>query len=217
MTVLTQTGTDIQRSDPYIRVAELEQRNRALEAELEKLRVYKDFAYTDMLTEVPNRRFFQERLVQEVARARRRRLRLALALLDLDYFKDINDQIGHRAGDGVLKFFAQFLRVNLRQEDILCRIGGDEFATILPDTDANHAEVFLDRVRAKLDQIDLSLGGRTDIRVSFSCGIASFAPEYTTEDFTAQADHSLYTAKSRGRNQICAAHHDESLVSRFVN
>ena len=217
MTVVTGANVDTEAIDAQVRLAELEQRNRVLEAELEQLRVYKDYAYTDMLTEVPNRRFYHERLVQEIARARRGRHQLGLALVDLDYFKEINDQIGHRAGDQVLKFFAQFMRVNLRQEDMLCRIGGDEFSVILPDTDADHAEILFDRVKAKLDRIDLSLDGRPDVKVSFSCGIASFVPEYTTEDFIEQADHALYTAKARGRNQVCAGSVNESLASRLVN
>ena len=145
------------REEPQVRLAELERKNQLLEAEVQQLRVYKDYAYTDVLTEVPNRRFYHERLVQEMARSRRGRHPLGLALVDLDYFKEINDQIGHRAGDQVLKFFAQFLRVNLRQEDILSRIGGDEFSVILPDTDSEQAEIFFDRVKAKLDRVDLSL------------------------------------------------------------
>ena len=111
-------GADIER-EAQIRLAELERRNQVLEAEVQQLRVYKDYAYTDVLTEIPNRRFYHERLVQEMARARRGQNPLGLALIDLDFFKEINDQIGHRAGAQVLKFFSQFLRVNLRQEDIL--------------------------------------------------------------------------------------------------
>lgn len=199
------------------RLAELERKNQLLEAEVERLRVYKDYAYTDVLTEVPNRRFYHERLLQEMARARRGQHSLGLALLDLDFFKEINDQIGHRAGDQVLRFFSQFLRVNLRQEDILCRIGGDEFSLILPDTDAQHAEILFDRVKAKLDRVDLSLGGKADIRLSFSCGIASFKAEHSSEDFIDQADHALYTAKARGRNQVVAASFSPALANRFVN
>ena len=178
-------------SGPQIRLAELERKNQILEAENEQLRVYKDYAYTDVLTEIPNRRFYHERLVQEMARARRSQHPLGLALVDLDRFNGINDQIGHRAGDQVLKFFSQFLRVNLRQEDILCRIGGDEFSVILPDTDSQRAEIFFDRVKAKLDRIDLSLDGRDDIN--------------SPEDLIDQADHALYTAKARGRNQVVAS------------
>ncbi len=200
-----------------IRLAELERKNQILEAEVEQLRVYKDYAYTDVLTEVPNRRFYHERLIQETARARRGHHPLGLALVDLDHFKEINDQIGHRAGDQVLKFFSHFLRVNLRQEDILCRVGGDEFSVILPDTDSQRAEIYFDRVKAKLDRIDLSLDGRDDIRLSFSCGIASFSAEDSLEDLIDHADHALYSAKTRGRNQVVASGLSPAMVNRFVN
>src|SRR5215471_6791173 len=164
------------------KLEELERRNQLLEAEIERLRVYKDYAYTDALTEVPNRRFYYERLLQEIARARRGNHALTLALVDLDLFKDINDEVGHRGGDQVLKFFTQFIRVNLRQEDILCRIGGDEFAIILPDTTAEKAGIFFDRVRRKLDQLEISIDGRARLTLSFSCGLAGFKPEYLPED-----------------------------------
>lgn len=209
-------GTN-RREEAQVRLAELERKNQQLEAEVEQLRVYKDYAYTDVLTEVPNRRFYHERLVQEMARSRRGRHPLGLALVDLDYFKEINDQIGHRAGDQVLKFFAQFLRVNLRQEDILCRIGGDEFSVILPDTDSESAEIFFDRVKAKLDRVDLSLDGKASINLSFSCGIAAFRENHSPEDFIDQADNALYTAKAQGRNQVVAANLGETLVSKFVH
>src|SRR5260370_33608025 len=105
------------------RLEELERRNQLLEAEIERLRVYKDYAYTDALTEIPNRRFYYERLLQEIARSRRSGTPLTLALVDLDLFKGINDEVGHRGGDQALKFFSQFIRLNLRQVDGGCRIG----------------------------------------------------------------------------------------------
>src|SRR5947209_15751187 len=150
-----------------VKLEELERRNQLLEAEVERLRVYKDYAYTDPLTEIPNRRFYYERLLQEIARARRGNHALALALVDLDLFKDINDEVGHRGGDQVLKFFSQFVRVNLRQEDVVCRIGGDEFAIILPDTTAENAAAFFNRIRAKLDQVEISIDGRSQLTLSF--------------------------------------------------
>ena len=184
---------------------DMEQRNRQLEAEVERLRVYRDYAYTDVLTEVPNRRFYHERLVQEIARSRRGNHALTLAIVDLDFFKDINEQTGHRGGDQVLKFFSQFLRANLRQEDVLCRIGGDEFAILLPDTSAERASVLLERVRIKLDRIELSIDGRSRLALAFSCGLAEFKADYMAEDLIEEADHSLFTAKAHGRNRVVAA------------
>jgi two-component system, cell cycle response regulator len=199
------------------RLEELERRNQLLEAENERLRVYKDYAYTDALTEFPNRRLYYGRLLQEVARARRGPHSLTLALVDLDLFKQINEEVGHRGGDQVLKFFSQFIRVNLRQEDVLCRIGGDEFAIIMPDTTPDRAAVFFDRVRKKLDQVELSIDGRPPLTLSFSCGLARFKPEYLPEDLIEEADHSLYSAKARGRNRVVAAETTEAMVSRAVH
>src|SRR5262245_46085509 len=95
---------------------DLIRQNEELIAEVERLRVYKEYAYTDVLTEIPNRRFYYERVVQEVARAMRTGHALTVALVDLDHFKAVNDREGHRAGDQLLKFFAQFLRSSVRQE-----------------------------------------------------------------------------------------------------
>jgi diguanylate cyclase len=197
------------------RLAELERKNQLLEAEVQRLRVYKDYAYTDALTEIPNRRFYYERLLQELARSRRGSHPLTLALVDLDFFKNVNETVGHRGGDQVLRFFAQFLRANLRQEDVVCRIGGDEFAILLPDTPADRAAVWFDRVRNKLDKMELSIDGRPRLTLSFSCGIAGFKPDYLPEDLIEEADHSLYTAKARGRNRVVAA--SEALVSSVVH
>jgi len=204
------------QSNLQARLEELERRNQSLEAEIERLRVYKDYAYTDALTEIPNRRFYYERLLQEVARARRNGNSLTLALVDLDLFKDINDEVGHRGGDQVLKFFSQFMRVNLRQEDVVCRIGGDEFAVILPDTTSDNAALFFDRIRSKLDQIEISIDGRSQLTLSFSCGLAGFKAEYLPEDLIEEADHSLYSAKARGRNSVVTAN-ATAAVSRSIH
>lgn len=204
-------------SNLQMRLEELERRNQLLEAEVERLRVYKDYAYTDPLTEIPNRRFYYERLLQEIARSRRGNHALTLALVDLDLFKQINDEVGHRGGDQVLKFFSQFVRANLRQEDVLCRIGGDEFAIVLPETTAEQANIVFERVRAKLDQIEISIDGRPRLSLSFSCGLASFKPDWLPEDLIEEADHSLYSAKARGRSRVVMAPIPETHVSRAVH
>jgi diguanylate cyclase (GGDEF)-like protein len=197
------------------RLDELERKNQLLEAEIQRLQIYKNYAYTDALTEIPNRRFYYERLLQEVARARRGSHPLTLALVDLDFFKEINETVGHRGGDQVLRFFSQFLRINLRQEDVVCRLGGDEFAILLPDTTPDCAAILFERVKSKLEKIELSIDGRPRLTLSFSCGVAGFKPEYLPEDLVEEADHSLYSAKARGRNRVVAA--SAGLVSRAVH
>ena len=108
MALLTTDHHTDRHSDIHVRLGQLERRNQLLEAEIERLRVYKDYAYTDALTEIPNRRFYYERLLQEIARARRSSSPLTLALVDLDRFKQINDDVGHRGGDQVLNKFSNF-------------------------------------------------------------------------------------------------------------
>jgi diguanylate cyclase (GGDEF)-like protein len=199
------------------RMEELEMRNLQLEAEIERLRIYKDYAYTDVLTEIHNRRFYYERLLQEISRARRVNRPLTLALVDLDHFKEVNDAVGHSGGDQVLKFFAHLLRDNLRQEDIVCRIGGDEFALILPETPAERAKIFFDRVRRKLDQMEIVVGIRRRVSISFSGGLAEFRSEYLPEDLIEEADHSLYSAKAGGRGRVVIAPFSPPLLSRVVH
>jgi diguanylate cyclase (GGDEF)-like protein len=131
---------------------------------------------------------------------------LSVALLDLDHFKEMNDKAGHRTGDQVLKFFAQFLRANLRREDVVCRLGGDEFALLLPDTPVEHAELLVERIRRKLGRIELSVNGRRRITFSFSCGLAGYQAGLLAEDVLEEADHSLFTAKARGRNRVVGVH-----------
>lgn len=202
--------------DLHARIRELEERNRELERELARLNVYKDFAYTDVLTGVPNRRMYEERLGQEVARAQRGRHPLALALIDLDRLKSINDRVGHRGGDDVLARFARFVRTGLRQPDTFCRIGGDEFAVILPDTSATNARVSMERLRRNLAGLDLRLdGGPHPVELSFSCGIAGFQLGMSAGELAEQADSALYDAKARGRNRLSIA--VGPALSPFVN
>lgn len=199
------------------RIAALEARNRFLEEEMETLHIYKDYAYTDTLTGIPNRRLHQERLLQEVSRAERGGQPLALALVDVDHLKAINDRVGHRGGDEVLAWFARVIRGGLRQPDTFCRIGGDEFSVILSDTSAENARVSLGRLRAKVAKDELRLDSGATARVTFSCGIASFAPGMNLETLIEQADSALYDAKARGRNRVSLAIGRTTMASPFVN
>jgi diguanylate cyclase (GGDEF)-like protein len=153
-------------------------------------------AFTDALTGLANHRAFQERLHAEVARARRHERPLALALIDVDHFKAINDSAGHAAGDRVLAALGERLGGLLRQEDVLARIGGDEFALLLPETDEVEARAVLERAREQLDRAPLVDG----IRVRISAGICALEHAGDGEALMRLADGALYWSKEHGRN-----------------
>jgi diguanylate cyclase (GGDEF)-like protein len=159
-------------------------------------RVLEGRAFTDPLTRLANHRAFQERLQAEVARAQRHARPLALALIDVDHFKSINDTAGHAAGDRVLAALGARLRALLRSEDVLARIGGDEFALLLPETDEAEARLVLERARDELER-----GPLVDaIRVRISAGICELERAGDAETLMRLADGALYWSKEHGRN-----------------
>lgn len=159
-------------------------------------RKLKEQATTDGLTGVPNRRHFLELAEYEVKRAVRLNQPLSIALLDIDHFKMINDTHGHLAGDEVLESFANTCTKNIRDIDILARIGGDEFAILLPLANCNQASEVMDRVHAAL------AASPTSISITISVGITCLSAVVDTLDgLLAQADQALYRAKHDGRNR----------------
>ena len=157
-------------------------------------------AFHDALTELPNRTLLQDRMQLAMTRARRHQQTIALLWIDLDSFKQINDQHGHLAGDYCLSVIAQRLRHSLREMDTLARIGGDEFVAILENTDAASA----DAVAQKLLQATakpLHYNNQV-ISSSLSIGIALF-PTDSTEyaKLLCLADNAMYKAKAQGKNQ----------------
>jgi diguanylate cyclase (GGDEF)-like protein len=159
-------------------------------------RLLLDQALTDPLTGLPNHRAFQERLHAEVARARRHGRPLTLAMIDVDRFKQINDLAGHATGDRVLGELGNRLRDSLRDEDLLARIGGDEFALLLPETDEPAAHAVLERVRRMLEREPLVDG----LRVTISAGICGLERASDTDTILRLADGALYWSKEQGRN-----------------
>jgi diguanylate cyclase (GGDEF)-like protein len=172
-------------------------------------------AFTDPLTGLANHRAFQERLHAEVARARRHDRPLALALIDVDHFKGINDLAGHAAGDRVLAALGARLHGLLRQEDLLARIGGDEFALLLPETGEAQARAVLERARLELERAPLVDG----IRVRISGGICELARAGDGDTLMRLADGALYWSKEHGRNVTAvydpATVHELSAVERL--
>jgi diguanylate cyclase (GGDEF)-like protein len=174
------------------------ERARALETEIERLReeldLYKGMAYLDHLTGLRNRRYFEERLEQELSRARRSELPCSVLVADVDDFKRINDEHGHATGDLVLKQVGALLLANQRTMDIACRIGGDEFAIILPATDLDGAKSLRSRLeQAEPGYLDLIVPGSC-VRLSF--GTATY-PYEVEEDarLLEYADRAMYADK----------------------
>ncbi len=160
-------------------------------------------ASTDALTGLPNRRHFLHRLEEELERVRRRTTREACVLmLDLDHFKRVNDQHGHAAGDSLLRHFANLLRHELRATDTAGRMGGEEFAVILPGSGLQAAQGFAERICDKLAEHPMSFG-RQEVGITVSIGIASITDEDLSADAVlSRADLALYQAKDGGRNRI---------------
>lgn len=172
-----------------------------------KLRVsearFRHLSQHDVLTGLPNRALFSDRLVLAMTHARRYNTKLALLYVDLDHFKPVNDSLGHHFGDQLLKIAAGRMQAIMRDSDTLARIGGDEFAVILPVIGQElDALVVAEKLRQVLDEpMDLDDGQR--IRVSLSIGVA-FYPDHGTDEteLTQHADAALYLAKAQGRNRV---------------
>ena len=155
-------------------------------------------AETDALTGLYNQRFFHETLRREVLRAQRYERNLALIVFDVDDFKGINDQIGHLAGDRVLAQAADRLRDAVRSVDIPCRIGGDEFGVILPESSAQDADQLYRRVQSSMRGTAL---GPDEERLRLSAGIAELQHGDTAAGLFERADAALYRAKDQGKDR----------------
>ncbi|MEA2164979.1 MAG: hypothetical protein QOK37_3106 [Thermoanaerobaculia bacterium] len=159
-------------------------------------------AIQDRLTGLYSRRFYEQRLEMEIARARDRGEALVIAMADLDHFKKINDRWGHAAGDTVLRRFARLMRDSFRPEDAPARYGGEEFAIMLPRASAANAIARIEAFRAAVEKEVLEIEGERE-PLTISIGLASFpADGQTPEALLAAADRRLYAAKNGGRNQV---------------
>jgi diguanylate cyclase (GGDEF)-like protein len=161
-------------------------------------------ASTDALTGLANRRRFFERLAEELARADRYGARPAVLMLDLDRFKAVNDAFGHGTGDALLVHVAARCREALREADLLARVGGEEFAAILPQTDLEGALDAAERVRLAVALAPLPREGGEPLRATLSAGVASSWPGEGADALLGRADEALYEAKSGGRDRVRA-------------
>jgi len=166
-------------------------------------------AHLDGLTEIPNRRSFDETLAWEWRRVERSGGKVALLLVDIDHFKQYNDRYGHAAGDECLREVARVLNEsNARPGDFAARYGGEEFAVILPETTVSGAAHVGDRLRGAVAALRLSVAGETDLaQVTISVGVAAVHPGSATTPaaLIEAADRALYSAKAQGRNRVVTA------------
>ena len=161
-------------------------------------------ARTDTLTQLPNRRLFMERFNEELSRCHRQKSQLSLLVLDIDHFKSINDRFGHDTGDMVLKHFAGEVRKLIRAYDIFARIGGEEFALLMPNTAQSEASALARRICEIISQRPY-LDSDYRIVVSFTGGVVEANASDLPSTMLSRADDLLYQGKHAGRNQVCVA------------
>ncbi|TVP54640.1 MAG: GGDEF domain-containing protein [Halomonadaceae bacterium] len=170
--------------------------------------LYERAAKTDTLTGLPNRRAIQDQMAREFARYQRNDHHFSVLLLDLDHFKQINDNHGHDAGDALLVQFATLLRQQSRNSDMNARWGGEEFLILLPDTSLSQALALAERLRARVAEQAFMHEGKS-LHITLSGGVGCIAQVADTQALLRQADLLLYKAKSQGRNCVVALQQQE--------
>ena len=162
-------------------------------------------AIEDGLTGVANRRYFDEFLERELARAIRYQRPLAVAILDADHFKSINDTYGHLAGDHILQTLARVASETTRREELFARYGGEEFVLVMPEKSPEQAAQYAEKLRSLIETTAFEFEGQK-IPVTVSIGVANLSNKIrSVSSFAQEADRALYEAKETGRNRVCIA------------
>jgi len=174
---------------------------------IRQLRMIKRLGVIDPLTDIPNRRGFNERLEIEWAHAIRDKTILSILMIDIDHFKNYNDTYGHPQGDVLLQAIAGIFRQTIvRSTDHAARWGGEEFAVLLPGTNIEGALKIAERIRSDVEKTAIPCADGSETHVTISIGVYSQSPEPgdLSSDFVIKADRALYTAKESGRNKVCS-------------
>ena len=169
---------------------------------------------TDSLTGTYNRRHFDRRLREEFSRSLRYNQPLSMIMIDIDFFKKVNDKWGHQVGDLVLRRLAELIMGSVREADVVCRYGGEEFSLILPHMDLEAAASLAERLRKQTVKTEIltedASPSKQSVKITISLGIASLQPSISAADMlVCQADKALYCAKERGRNQVVSCDEGE--------
>jgi diguanylate cyclase (GGDEF)-like protein len=205
-------------SDFVIKPARLEElllrlkrvlRERELNQErVQMVEKLQELAITDGLTKLYNSRSFYTQLELEIDRSNRYKHPLALLLLDIDHFKDYNDNYGHLEGDKVLSRFSQIIKSCLRTNDSAYRYGGEEFTVILPETGAEEAKTVAQRIRKALEnEVFFPIAGE-GVRKTISIGVTQYLPKEKSSTFIRRADKAMYLSKENGRNKVSILTHN---------
>ncbi len=179
-----------------------------VEVILHRMHVFHEMSMRDELTGAYNRRYFNERLGEELHRARRNSRNITVAMIDIDHFKKVNDNYGHQVGDFVLQKLVGFLKNNLRRSDLVARFGGEEFVVLLTEIEPTTAELLFDRIRLALESetfvyTNEPLYKELALKITVSIGIATFPGDAKEVDnLVMLADSALYQAKNSGRNRV---------------
>ena len=164
-----------------------------------------EMAVTDTLTGLNNRRFFDGHFKTMIEQAARRGRPLSLMVLDIDYFKKVNDTFGHDVGDLVLQAFAARLKRVVRSSDLVCRLGGEEFAVLMPETSLDIAMRVAERIRVVVgDDLFDVIPDKPGLRITTSIGLAERRSDHDTKSLMRRADEALYQSKGAGRNRVTA-------------
>ncbi len=192
------------QSETQRQLLEMSARLQVMESESKdlkyKLQLARDKALRDPLTGLPNRLAYDERLATEFTRWQRNQTSLTMIIWDIDHFKQINDNFGHKAGDKTLSIIARLLSDNCRKSDFVARFGGEEFIMLLSETSKESGLILAEKIRTIVEKSGFNAGGRA-VSITISCGITQFLETDDFESFFERADQALYIAKNQGRNQ----------------
>jgi len=172
-----------------------------IEKQMEKNEI---LANTDSLTGIANRRYFFEIAEKMLNRACREKNPLTLMMIDIDFFKKVNDTYGHIVGDHALKYVAKILQTHLREDDVLCRFGGEEFIVLLPNISLEKGIEIAERIRIYFAENDWHYDHTTAIPIKISIGAGVYEKKAHLRDFIHKVDQNLYHAKQKGRNRVIA-------------
>jgi two-component system, cell cycle response regulator len=199
-------GRPVERNELLARTRTQVRRRRYADKLRNSMQSTMEMALIDPLTGLNNRRYFTSHLTSLLGHAGSTRGDLTLLALDIDHFKQVNDTHGHDAGDDVLREFARRMKLNVRGFDLVCRLGGEEFVIVMPDTDPERGFRIADRIRQSVGTVPFSIdGGAKDIDVTVSVGMTGLRGEdATVEALLKRADEALYRAKRDGRNRVIA-------------